>query len=52
MTGSALQRDVAEHLGIASSADIKARCYGRRLRTRGELLPGWDECPVAWIVCA
>jgi hypothetical protein len=27
MTGSALRRNVAEYLGVATSADIKARRY-------------------------
>jgi len=27
MTGSALRRNIAEHLGISTAADIKARRY-------------------------
>jgi hypothetical protein len=52
MGSSALRRNVAEHLGIASAADIKTRRYrpteedARRVR---EWLKG---CDVAWIECA
>jgi len=51
MTGSAFRRNVAAHLGIATSADIKAR---RHMPTRAEAdaVVMWIRgCDVAWIVC-
>ena len=50
LTGSALRRNVAEHLGIASAADIKAR---RRILTSEEAVRvrAWlDDCQLAWII--
>ena len=51
MTSSAMRRNIAEHLGIAAAADIKARRYHptpdevRAVRT-------WlDGCEIAWIEC-
>lgn len=52
MTGSALRRNVAEHLGIATAADIKAR---RCLVTPEQqaLVREWlDACEIAWIECS
>lgn len=52
MTGSALRRNIAEHLGIASSADIKSRRYAP---TGGEIeaVRLWlDGCEIAWIESA
>jgi hypothetical protein len=52
LTNSALRRNVAEVLGIASAADIKARRY---LPTKAEALHVADwirACDVAWIECA
>src|SRR5688572_33134674 len=49
MTNSALRRNVAEHIGIASSADIKA---GRHQPDEEELarVDGWiRQCEVAWL---
>jgi hypothetical protein len=51
LTGSALRRNVAEHLGVGTAADIKARRYQP---TPGELeaVRRWLEaCEVAWIRC-
>jgi hypothetical protein len=51
MTGSAMRRNVAEHLGIATSADIKARRYQP---TPDEMLAvrTWlDGCDIAWVEC-
>jgi hypothetical protein len=52
LTGSALRRNVAQALGIASAADIKARRYQP---TEEELLyvRRWlDGCDITWVVCA
>jgi hypothetical protein len=49
MTGSALRRNVAELLGIASAADIKARRY---MPTRDDAarVVGWIRtCEAAWV---
>lgn len=51
MTGSALRRNVAEHLDIASAADIKSRRY---MPTSAEVMAvrDWlDGCEIAWIEC-
>jgi predicted GIY-YIG superfamily endonuclease len=51
MTKSALRRNVAAHLGIATAADIKARCYQP---SEGELdrVASWiRDCDVAWLEC-
>ncbi len=51
MTNSALRRNVAQHLGIASAADIKGRRY---LPTAGDVLRVSDwirECDLAWMEC-
>jgi hypothetical protein len=50
LTGSAFRRNVAEHLGIATAADIKS---GRRTITRAEAdtICTWiSSCEVSWIV--
>ena len=52
MTGSAFRRNVAQHLGIATAADIKARRYSPT-RTDADRVVAWIlRCQVAWIVCA
>jgi hypothetical protein len=51
MTSSAMRRNVAEHLGIATAADIKAR---RRRPTPEEAVQvrEWlDRCEIAWREC-
>ncbi len=51
LTGSAFRRNVAEHLGIATSADIKAK---RReiSRKEADAIGIWiSNCQVTWIVC-
>ena len=49
MTGSALRRNVAEHLGIGTAADIKARRYEPDL-SEIEAVRRWLEaCDVAWL---
>jgi hypothetical protein len=51
MTNSALRRNVAERLGIASSADIKAGRY-KPERPEANAVREWlDHCSVAWIEC-
>jgi excinuclease UvrABC nuclease subunit len=51
MTGSAFRRNVAEHLGISTSASIKTDAYeldaDELLRVRKFI----DSCQVAWLVC-
>lgn len=52
MTGSALRRNVAAHLGIASAADIKARRY-QPTAAEVEAVRDWlDGCEIAWWTCA
>ena len=52
MTGSALRRNVAEHLAIASAADIKARRYAPTPHDAARVVAFIDGCEVAWIACA
>lgn len=49
MTGSALRRNIAEHLKIASSADIKARRYRPTADEIAAVRLWLDGCEVAWI---
>jgi hypothetical protein len=52
MTNSAFRRNVAAFLGIASSADIKARRYQPSADDASRVW-GWiSECEIAWIECA
>jgi len=51
MTGSAMRRNVAERLGIAPAAEIKARRYQptpEQVRAVGTWLEG---CEIAWVQC-
>jgi hypothetical protein len=51
MTNSAARRNVCEHLGIASAADIKA---GRYRPTAADATRAWEfvaACEVAWVEC-
>ena len=51
MTGSAMRRNVAEHLGIATAADIKARRY-RPGPDEVHAVREWlDGCHIAWLEC-
>ncbi len=52
MTGSALRRNIAEHLGIATSADIKAGRYRPTLLEVQAVRDWLDGCQVAWVECA
>lgn len=51
MTGSALRRNVAEHLNIATAADIKARRYRPTTEDARRVVEWVDGCEVAWIAC-
>jgi hypothetical protein len=52
MTGSAMRRNVAEHLGIATSADIKARRYQPTPREVQAVRDWLDGCDIAWVECS
>jgi hypothetical protein len=52
MTGSALRRNVAEHLGIASAGDIKSGRYQPSPANAASVVEWIDECQLAWIECA
>ena len=51
LTGSALRRNIAEHLRIASSADIKARRYQPTPDEVSAVRDWLVSCEVAWIEC-
>ncbi len=51
MTGSALRRNVAELLGIATAREIKRRAYQPTLRDAAEVNEWLDACEIAWIAC-
>lgn len=51
MTGSAMRRNVAEHLGIATANDIKKRYY-QPTPDEVQAVRDWlDGCDIAWIEC-
>jgi hypothetical protein len=51
MTSSAMRRNIAEHLGIATSADIKARRY-QPSPAEVQWVRDWlDGCDIAWVQC-
>lgn len=52
MTGSALRRNVAEHLGIATARAIKKRDYRPTADDAHRVVKWIDGCEVAWIECA
>ncbi len=52
MTGSALRRNVAERLGIASARAIKKREYRPTTEDARRVVDWIDGCEVAWIACA
>lgn len=52
MTGSALRRNVAERLGIASARAIKKREYRPTPEDARRVVEWIDGCEVAWIACA
>jgi hypothetical protein len=51
MTGSAFRRNVAEHLGISTSAGIKARAYQPDADELVRVRRFIEGCHVAWLVC-
>lgn len=51
MTSSALRRNVAEHLGIATAADITARRYQPRPEEVRAVRDWLDGCDIAWLEC-
>lgn len=51
MTNSALRRNVADRLGIASSADIKARRYLPSVEDANRVTAFVGDMEVAWIEC-
>ncbi len=52
MTGSALRRNVAEHLGISTAREIRKGEH-RPTPEDARRVVGWiDGCEVAWIACA
>ncbi len=52
MTGSALRRNVAEHLGIATARSIKKGDYGPTLDDARRVVEWIDDCEATWIECA
>ena len=52
MTGSAMRRNVAEYLGIASANDIKQRRYQPTLTEVTSVRQWLDGCHIAWLICA
>lgn len=51
MTKSALRRNVAEFLGIATAADIKTRRYQPSPEEVAVVREWLDGCDVAWVEC-
>jgi hypothetical protein len=51
MTNSALRRTVAQHFGIASAVDIKARRYQPTADDARRVSECIRECELAWFVC-
>lgn len=51
MTGSALRRNIAQHLNIASAADIKARRYHTTPANAAAVRAWLNKCEIAWIAC-
>lgn len=51
MTGSALRRNVAAHLGIATANDIKQRLYQPTDQEVAAVRAWLDGCHIAWVQC-
>lgn len=51
MTSSAFRRNVAEHLGISTSARIKAHTYQPDADELVQVRRFIEGCSVAWLVC-
>jgi hypothetical protein len=52
MTNSALRRNVAQLLGIATAADIKGRRYQPTADDAAAVRAWLDGCEIAWCECA
>lgn len=52
MTNSAMRRNVAEHLGIATAADIKARRHQTSVADAQRVRAWLESCEIAWQTCA
>jgi excinuclease UvrABC nuclease subunit len=52
MGTSALRRNVAEHLGIATANDIKEKHYGVSAEEAKRVRTWLDRCEIAWRKCA
>lgn len=51
MSGSAMRRNIAEMLGIASSAAIKNKTYITTAEDARRVRAWQDDCEIAWITC-
>jgi hypothetical protein len=51
MGTSALRRNIAEHLGIATAADIKAKRYPVTTEEAARVRAWLDECEITWREC-
>lgn len=51
MTSSALRRNIAQHLGIATAADIKARRYQPTPAEVVRVREWLEGCDIAWCEC-
>jgi excinuclease UvrABC nuclease subunit len=52
MSTSAMRRNVAEHLGLATADEIKKRVY-RASQPEAQRVRDWlDDCEIAWRECA
>ena len=51
MTNSALRRNICQHLGVSTAADIKVRRYQTTLADARRVTAWLDECEFAWIEC-
>jgi hypothetical protein len=52
MGGSAMRRNTAEHLGIATANDIKKGLYRVSVEEAGRVRAWLDRCEIAWRKCA
>jgi hypothetical protein len=51
MTGSALRRNMLEHLGIATASAVKKRLYRPTTSDAAAVVAWIDGCEIAWIAC-
>jgi GIY-YIG catalytic domain-containing protein len=51
MTGSAMRRNAAEHLGISTAAEIKARRYQPTPEEVSAVRAWLDGCHITWLEC-